>query len=85
MALSGRDLLNQTRKGIHEITVPDTRKRIEAGGAVLIDVREQDDLNRVWAEALRGHLPATTTVEVSRLATHARCKIEISAIAVADA
>ncbi len=51
----------------------------------LTDVREQDDLNRVWAEALRGHLPATTTVEVSRLATHARCKIEISAIAVADA
>jgi enamine deaminase RidA (YjgF/YER057c/UK114 family) len=51
----------------------------------LTDVREQDDLNRVWAEALGGHLPATTTVEVSRLATHARCKVEISAIAVADA
>ena len=51
----------------------------------LTDVREQDDLNRVWAETLAGHLPATTTVEVSRLATHARCKVEISAIAVADA
>ena len=50
----------------------------------LTDVSEQDDLNRVWAEYLQGHLPTTTTVEVSRLATHARCKIEISAIAVCD-
>src|SRR5256886_4561596 len=50
----------------------------------LTDVGEQDDLNRVWGEYLGGHLPTTTTVEVSRLATHARCKLEISAIAVAD-
>ncbi|PYM98533.1 MAG: hypothetical protein DME07_22570 [Candidatus Rokuibacteriota bacterium] len=50
----------------------------------LTDVGEQDDLNRVWAAYLGGHLPTTTTVEVSRLATHPRCKIEISAIAVAD-
>ncbi len=48
----------------------------------LTDVAEQDDLNRVWAKYLDGHLPTTTTVEVSRLATHARCKIEISAVAV---
>ena len=50
----------------------------------LTDVDEQDDLNRVWAEYLGGHLPTTTTVEVSRLATHPRCKIEISAIAVTE-
>jgi 2-iminobutanoate/2-iminopropanoate deaminase len=50
----------------------------------LTDVTEQDDLNRVWGECLRDHLPTTTTVEVSRLATHARCKLEISAIAVAE-
>jgi 2-iminobutanoate/2-iminopropanoate deaminase len=50
----------------------------------LTNVSEQDDLNRVWAEYLGGHLPTTTTVEVSRLATHANCKIEISAIAVAE-
>jgi len=31
-----------------------------------------------------GHLPTTTTVEVSRLTTHSNCKVEISAIAVAD-
>ncbi len=51
----------------------------------LTDVREQDDLNRVWAAYLGSQLPTTTTVEVSRLATHPRCKLEISAIAVADA
>ena len=46
--------------------------------------REQDDLNRVWAEYLGAHRPTTTTVEVSRLATHANCKVEITAIAVTD-
>jgi enamine deaminase RidA (YjgF/YER057c/UK114 family) len=71
------------------------KKTLEAAGCglrdlvsatrFLTDVNEQDDLNRVWAEYLDGHLPTTTTVEVSRLATHARCKIEISAIAVTDA
>jgi enamine deaminase RidA (YjgF/YER057c/UK114 family) len=70
------------------------KKTLEAAGCTLADlvsatryltdVREQDDLNRVWAQYLAGHLPTTTTVEVSRLATHARCKVEISAIAVAS-
>jgi 2-iminobutanoate/2-iminopropanoate deaminase len=71
------------------------KKTLEAAGCTLHDlvsatryltaVEEQDDLNHIWAEYLGGHLPTTTTVEVSRLATHARCKVEISAIAVADA
>ena len=70
------------------------KKTLEAAGATfadlvsatrfLTDVNEQDDLDRVWAAYLGGHLPTTTTVEVSRLATHARCKIEISAIAVTE-
>jgi len=70
------------------------KKTLEAAGATftdlvaatrfLTDVNEQDDLNRVWAAYLGSHLPATTTVEVSRLATHRRCKIEISAIAVTE-
>jgi enamine deaminase RidA (YjgF/YER057c/UK114 family) len=51
----------------------------------LTDAGEQDDLNRVWASYLGDHLPTTTTVEVSRLATHPNCKVEIAAIAVADA
>jgi len=70
------------------------KKTLEAAGATLddlvaatrflTDVGEQDDLNRVWGDYLGGHLPTTTTVEVRRLATHARCKIEISAIAVTE-
>ncbi len=76
------------------LAMENLRKTLEAAGCTLADlvsvtryltdVREQDDLNRVWAEYLAGHLPTTTTVEVSRLATHPRCKLEISAIAVAD-
>jgi 2-iminobutanoate/2-iminopropanoate deaminase len=76
------------------LTMENLKKTLEAAGCTLRDlvsatryltaVEEQDELNRVWAEYLAGHLPTTTTVEVSRLATHARCKLEISAIAVAD-
>jgi 2-iminobutanoate/2-iminopropanoate deaminase len=51
----------------------------------LTDVNEQDELNAVWGQYLGGHLPTTTTVEVSRLATHPRCKLEITAIAVTEA
>ena len=76
------------------LAMENLKKTLEAAGCgigdlvmatrFLTDVTEQDDLNRVWAEYLGGHLPTTTTVEVSRLATHPRCKIEISAIAVTD-
>ncbi|MEP7310682.1 MAG: RidA family protein [Acidobacteriota bacterium] len=70
------------------------KKTLEAAGATvtdlvaatrfLTDVNEQDDLNRVWADCLGPHVPTTTTIEVSRLATHPRCEIEISAIAVTE-
>jgi len=76
------------------LTMENLKQTLEAAGCTLGDVvsatryltdaGEQDDLNRVWAEYLGDHLPTTTTVEVSRLATHPRCKLEISAIAVAD-
>jgi 2-iminobutanoate/2-iminopropanoate deaminase len=76
------------------LAMENLKKTIEAAGGslsdvvsatrYLTDVSEQDDLNRVWASYLGTHLPTTTTVEVSRLATHPRCKIEISAIAVVD-
>jgi len=77
------------------LAMENLKKTLEAAGCTLADlvsatryltdVDEQDDLNRVWARYLGGHLPTTTTVEVSRLATHRRCKLEISAIAVTDA
>ena len=77
------------------LTMENVKKTLQAAGCTMADVvwatryvtniAEQDDMNRVWAQYLGGHLPATTTVEVARLATHANCKIEISVIAVADA
>ena len=76
------------------LTMENMKKTLEAAGCTLGDlvsatryltnVAEQDDMNRVWAQYLGDHLPTTTTVEVSRLATHARCKLEISAIAIVD-
>ena len=76
------------------LAMQNLEKTLAAAGCTLADivsatryltnVTEQDDLNRVWGEYLRGHLPTTTTVEVSRLATYTRCKLEISAIAVAE-
>ena len=87
--------LPKTMREQARLAMENLKKTLEAAGATmsdlvsatryLTDVNEQDDLNRVWAEYLGGHLPTTTTVEVSRLATHANCKIEISAIAVTGA
>ena len=76
------------------LVMENLKKTLEAAGCqlsdlvaatrYLTDVSEQDDLNAVWGAYLGGHLPTTTTVEVSRLATHPRCKIEITAIAVTE-
>jgi enamine deaminase RidA (YjgF/YER057c/UK114 family) len=86
--------LPRTMREQAALAMENLKKTLEAAGCrmsdlvaatrYLTDVGEQDDLNRVWAQYLEGHLPTTTTVEVSRLATHANCKVEISAIAVAD-
>src|SRR5438445_13723936 len=62
------------------LAMENVKKTLEAAGCTLGDlvsatryvtnVAEQDDMNRVWAQHLGDHLPTTTTVEVSRLATH---------------
>ena len=44
---------------------------------------DQDVVNRIQGEFFKGHLPTSTTVEVKRLATDARLRLEIQAIAVA--
>jgi enamine deaminase RidA (YjgF/YER057c/UK114 family) len=77
------------------LVMENLKKTLEAAGCqlsdlvsatrYLTDVSEQDELNAVWGAYLGGHLPTTTTVEVSRLATHPRCKVEITAIAVTEA
>lgn len=50
----------------------------------LVDVdSDQDVINRIQGEWLRGHLPTSTTVEISRLATDPRLRLEIQAVAIA--
>jgi enamine deaminase RidA (YjgF/YER057c/UK114 family) len=44
---------------------------------------DQDVINRIQGEYFQGHLPTSTTVEVTRLATDARLRLEIQAVAVA--
>lgn len=46
-------------------------------------VEDQDAINRVQGAFFAGHLPTSTTVEVKRLATDPRLRLEITAIAVA--
>ena len=83
------DMEGQCRAALENL-----KKGLEAAGAsfedvisadrFLTDMEEQDDLNKVWAEYFGENKPATTTVQVVRLATDPRCKIEINAIAVLD-
>ncbi len=44
---------------------------------------DQDVVNRAQAEWFGGHIPTSTTVEVTRLATDPRLRLELQAIAVA--
>lgn len=83
------DMDGQARAALENL-----KKGLEAAGATfddvisadrfLTDMEEQDDLNKVWAEYFGEAKPATTTVQVVRMATDPRCKIEINAIAVID-
>jgi enamine deaminase RidA (YjgF/YER057c/UK114 family) len=86
------DSMPDNMEGQARVALEQLKKGLEAAGATfedvvsaerfLTDMEEQDDLNRVWAEFFGEAKPATTTVQVVRLATDPRCKIEINAIAI---
>jgi|TARA_B110001454_G_C12514480_1_gene348284 enamine deaminase RidA (YjgF/YER057c/UK114 family) len=88
------DAMPDNMEGQARIALEQLNKGLSAAGAsfndvisvdrFLTDMDEQDDLNRVWAEFFGEAKPATTTVQVVRMATDPRCKIEINAIAVVD-
>ena len=88
------DAMPDTMVGQARVALEQLKKGLEAAGSsfddvisadrFLTDMEEQDDLNKVWAEYFGDVKPATTTVQVVRLATDPRCKIEINAIAVVD-
>ncbi len=84
-----RDMAGQTRAALENL-----KRGLSSAGAGFADVvkadrfvtdlADQDALNRVWAEYFGDAKPATTTVQVVRLATDPRCLIEINAVAVTD-
>jgi 2-iminobutanoate/2-iminopropanoate deaminase len=84
-----RDMAGQAKAALENL-----KRGLEAVGATFADVvtadrfvtdlTDQDALNRVWGEFFRDAKPATTTVQVVRLATDPRCLVEINAIAVID-
>ena len=88
------DAMPDNMEGQARIALEQLNKGLSAAGAsfndvisadrFLTDMDGQDDLNRVWAEFFGEAKPATTTVQVVRMATDPRCKIEINAIAVVD-
>ena len=88
------DAMPDNMGGQARVALEQLKKGLEAAGSsfddvisadrFLTDMEEQDDLNKVWAEYFGDAKPATTTVQVVRLATDPRCKIEINAIAVVD-
>src|ERR1700751_5566068 len=81
-------------RGQARAALENLKRGLEAVGATFADVvtadrfvtdlSDQDALNRVWGEYFRDAKPATTTVQVVRLATDPRCLVEINAVAVID-
>jgi enamine deaminase RidA (YjgF/YER057c/UK114 family) len=78
----------QARLALENLT-----KIVKAAGGSLRDVvyvtrfftdldADQDAVNRVWAEFFRDHVPCITTVQVTRLGTDPRLRLEIAAVAV---
>ena len=75
-------------------TMENLKRSVEAAGGTLqnvvhckrylTDLGQQDALNKVWNEYMGEYKPTSTTVQVQRLATDARCLVEIDAIAVVD-
>ena len=65
-------------------TDPEFQAKLDWADRFVTDLSDQDALNRIWGEYFRDAKPATTTVQVVRLATDPRCLVEINAVAVVD-
>jgi enamine deaminase RidA (YjgF/YER057c/UK114 family) len=84
-----RDMEGQARAALDNLkrglsAVGATFADIVTADRFVTDLSDQDALNRVWAEYFGNAKPATTTVQVVRLATDSRCLVEINAVAVID-
>ena len=84
-----RDMAGQTRAALANLerglrSVGASFADVVKADRFLINLADQDALNRVWGEFFGSAKPATTTVQVVQLATDPRCLIEINAVAVVD-
>jgi 2-iminobutanoate/2-iminopropanoate deaminase len=77
-----RAALENLKKGLSAVGA--TFDDVVTADRFLTHIEDQDALNRVWAQYFGDAKPATTTVQVVRLATDPRCRIEINAVAVID-
>jgi 2-iminobutanoate/2-iminopropanoate deaminase len=77
-----RATLENLKKGLSAVGA--TFDDIVTADRFLTDMEQQDILNKVWLEYFGDSKPATTTVQIVRLATDPRCMLEINAIAVID-
>jgi enamine deaminase RidA (YjgF/YER057c/UK114 family) len=82
MAEQARAALENLKRGLDAVGA--TFTDVVTADRFVTDLSEQDALNRVWGEYFLNVKPATTTVQVVRLATDPRCLIEINAVAVID-
>jgi 2-iminobutanoate/2-iminopropanoate deaminase len=83
------DMQGQARAALENLvrgldSVGATMADVVKADRFLTDLADQDALNRVWAEFFGDAKPVTTTVQVVRLATDPRCRVEINAIAVIE-
>ncbi len=83
------DAAEQTR-----MTLENVKKALDACNATfsdivqvtryLTDINEQDQLNDVWWAYFGDHRPGTATIEVTRLAAHARLKVDQTVLTCVD-
>ncbi|MDG2089069.1 MAG: RidA family protein [Arenicellaceae bacterium] len=88
------DIIPTDMEGQARLAMENVKRGLDAAGAsfsdvvfstrYLTDTTEQEDFFRVWQEYFGEHTPATTTVQVVRLATDPRLLLEINVIAVKD-
>lgn len=82
------DAASQARLALQNL-----QRVLAAGGGTVRDVvyatrfftnlaEDQDAVNRVWNELFGDHIPCITTVQIARLGTDPRLRLEIAAIAV---
>ena len=88
------DTIPGDMEGQARLVMENVKKGLEATGAsfddvvsstrYLTDLTNQNDFFSVWQEYFGEHTPATTTVQVVRLATDPRMLLEVNIVAVID-